>query len=155
MKSPIVLILYLYLSTICGVLYLLPTTVSEIFVSQYGFSQRVSGHIIVYFSLVTPIVGLAPLEFGMIGCFYPFNKSSHQQLRTMYPVCDRSINCFTVTLSYGRISSARGARDVCIARSRPRGTICRRSSVWCSFRYAFSYISMESCFTKSSLLIYR
>lgn len=41
--SPIVLILCTYLSTIYDVLYLLFTTISDVFIGQYGFSEGLSG----------------------------------------------------------------------------------------------------------------
>ncbi|CAI7594678.1 unnamed protein product [Penicillium bialowiezense] len=42
-KSPIVLLLSLYMSLVYGLLYLFFTTISEVFTSQYGFSVGLSG----------------------------------------------------------------------------------------------------------------
>ncbi|CAG8178011.1 unnamed protein product [Penicillium salamii] len=42
-KSPIVLLLSLYMSLIYGLLYLFFTTISDVFTSQYGFSVGLSG----------------------------------------------------------------------------------------------------------------
>ncbi|CAG8073785.1 unnamed protein product [Penicillium olsonii] len=42
-KSPIVLLLSLYMSLVYGLLYLFFTTISDVFTSQYGFSVGLSG----------------------------------------------------------------------------------------------------------------
>jgi hypothetical protein len=69
--SPIVFLLSLYMAFVYGLLYLLFTTISEVFVSIYGFSQGISG------------LAFLGLGFGMMAGLVAFGIVSDKLLKSM------------------------------------------------------------------------